>query len=209
MAKSFARLSSKEILDYFRKLDRKTQKKLLLALGGGLVFIVFVLWPAWIKRPQMEAQIKILRSQIQLGRVRIAQEPKLLAERKEHEAFVKEAQSRLLKEEEREGIVGILAGIAEKSQVTLLSTEPQDQDQTNSEKIPAPFDSKYRKISYLVTVEGGYHQWAAFVSAVENHSKIFRVSESSISPKEETPRIHLGQVLISAFALRDQTKAGR
>ncbi len=208
MPKSFTQLSTKDLVAYFKKLDPKTRKKLALIFGGVCLFVAFIFWPAWIQRPLIGFRTKDLRSQIQLGKARIAQQPKLLAERKEHEAFVTDAQSRLLKSEEGEGIVGILASLADKSQATLVSTEPQSLDQNASEKFPPPYDSKYRRISYLVTLEGGYHPLATFVSALENHPKIFRVSEFSITPKEESPKIHLAQVVISAFTLQTQPKPG-
>ena len=191
---------------YLRKLDKKSRNRLLLILLGGLLFFFFIFWPAWFKRPFLQSQIQTFRHRIQIAQTKIAQEAQLKEEKKGHEAFVESVQSRLLREGEGEGIVGILAGIAEKSQVSLLSTEPQDQDDQGAEKIPAPFDIKYRRISYLLTVEGGYHQLATLVSRIENHSKIFRVSEFSISPREETPRIHLGQILVSAFALKESPK---
>jgi Tfp pilus assembly protein PilO len=59
---------------------------------------------------------------------------------------------------------------------------------------------QYRKTTYWVTVEGGYYALAKFVSEIESHAKILRVDDFSISPKEETPRVHLGQIHVSAFS---------
>jgi Tfp pilus assembly protein PilO len=204
--KPITKWTSQEVLMYLQKLDRESWIRLLLALLGCLLFFFFIFWPAWLKRPFLQGRIQMLRGQIQVAQAKIAQEPQLEVERKEHEAFVESVQDRLLREREGEGIVGILAGLAEKSQVALLSTEPQEQDDRGAEKIPAPFDSKYRRISYLLTVEGGYHQLATLVSNIENHSKIFRVAEFSVTPREETPSVHLGQILVSAFALKEGRK---
>lgn len=207
-AKPFYKWTSKEIVENFKSLDQKTKIRLGVISAGSLFFLVLIAWPAWIVRPQLRSQIGALRIQNQLAQTTIQQEPKILEERKLHEAVVTQTVPRLLKEGEGEQVVGILAGIAEKSQVTLVSVEPESEESDAKAKFPPPFDTKYRRFSYWVTVEGGYHSLAAFVSEIENHPKILRIAELSIASKEETPRTHLGRVLVAAFALRKQTGAG-
>ena len=208
MLKQFSRQSPKEILDYFGRLDRKSRLRLLSLIGGTVLFFFLIFCPAWFVRPHLQTQIRQFRNQIHLAQSRISQEPKLLEEKREHEAFVKDAQSRLFDEREGDRLVGILARMAEESQVALLSTEPQGREEAGNGKFPPPFDKKYRGFSYLITVEANYHQLATFVSQIENYSKILRITELSIVPKEETPKIHLGQILVSAFATQGGKKEG-
>lgn len=202
-AKPFYKWTSKEMADYLKGLDRKTQVRILAISLGSLAFLIFIAWPAWILRPQIQSRLDTLRIQNRTAQTTIYQEPKILEERKEHEAMVAQAAGRLLKEGEGERVVGILAGLAEKSRVSLVSVEPESDDPEAGAKLAPPFDAKYRRFSYWVTVEGGYHSLAQFVSEIENHPKILRVEELRIAAKEETPRAHLGQALVSAFALRD------
>ena len=207
MVKPFHKWTSQEVLDFLRKLKPETRLRILSFVIGGAFSLIFVFWPAWVIRPQIQAEASGLLAQFRVAEAKIAQEPTLLKKREEEEAFIRSTQSRLLGDEGGERLVGILASIAEKSQVALVSTEPGE-EQNDKQKLPPPFDKKYRKVSYLVTVEGGYHQLATFVGEVENYSQILRIDEFSVAPKEETPKTHLGQVLISAFTLR-QGKEGK
>lgn len=200
MGKPFYQWSSQEVVDYLRKLDRKTQVRILSFGGGGLLAFFFIFWPAWWLRPQVLNQGYALRSQIQLAQSQVNQEPKLLEERKSYETFVKETEARLLTQGEQERLLGILAELSKKSGVALLSTQPKDL----GEKIPAPFDKKYRFVSYQLTVEGGYHSLAGFFGEIENYPKLLRVVELSIVPQEKNSRVHLGQVQIVGFMLQPQ-----
>jgi len=204
MDKPFYKWTSQELIDYLKRIDRPTRLRLLFYFGGGLLFLVFILWPAWVLRPAVHAEVQQLKNQIRLGEARIGQEGQIRKEKEEKEAIVRGVRSKLLTEEEAERLVGILAGIAETSGVTLLSTEPEEEGAR--EGLPPYFEGKYRRFSYVVTIEGGYHPIAMFVSEMENHPKIFRISELSIMPKEETPKIHLGQIIITAFATVESAK---
>lgn len=209
MSKPFYQWTGQEILECLRKQDRRTRFRIIFGSAAGLFFAVFLVWPAWISRPQQTAQARAIRTQIQLAKVQIHQEPALFRQRKEEEDFIRGIHGNLLKEGESEKIVGILASLAEKSRVSLLGTEPLIEDQQGAEQnqsLPAPFNSDYRRITYLVTLEGGYHPLAEFVSNLENHPKIFRIEELSIVGREETPKVHLAQVMVSAFGLAEGKK---
>ena len=206
LVKSFSQRNLQENLDYLLKLDRKTQIKLGLVVVAVLFVIVFVIWPAWVSRYYVNGEIQSLQYKIQSAKAKIAQEPALIEEGKRHSEFIESIKLKLLKGEEKEGMVGILSGIAEKNMVTLLRAEPQEEERSAPQKSMPSFETKYRKVSYLATLEGNYHELAGFVSGIENHAKILRVGQLSIAPKEETPRIHLGQVLVSGFGLRGETE---
>ena len=209
MIKPFYQWTGQEVLEYLRKLDPGTRVKIITGSVAGLFFLIFLVWPAWISRPRLGGQVLALRSQIQLAKAQVYQEPALLKQRKEEEDFIHGVHENLLKEGESEKILGILATLAGRSKVALLGTEPLVQEQQGTEQnqsFPAPFNTKYRRTSYLVTLEGGYHQLAEFVSGLENHPKTFRVEEISIVGREETPKIHLAQAIVSAFGLAESKK---
>lgn len=193
-------------MEAYRKLDPRVRKRFLAGLIGGALLIIFVLWPAWVVRPQLHGEAETLKNQILLARGQIAQEPRLLEEKKASEALVAEVRSRLLRAEEGERFVGILAELAERNRVTLVSTEPEKKDEEGGSPLPPPFGERYRQYSYRVTVEGGFHQLASLVSEIENHPKVLRVSEISISPREEDPRSQLAELLVSGFALQEGKK---
>lgn len=201
VGKPFYQWTSQEVVDYFRKLDRKSQMRILGYGGGGILAFFFIFIPAWWSRPPLLNQVAAVRSQIQLGQAQVGQEAKLVEERKSYEAFVKETESKLLSRNEQERLLGILAELSKKAGVTLVSTQPKDL----AEKIPAPFDKKYRFVSYQLTVEGGYHALAAFVSEIENYPKLLRVVEFSVTPQEKNPRVHLSQIQILGCRLQSLT----
>lgn len=191
-----------EALTHLQKLDRKSQARILVIVAGMLGFGAFIFWPAWMERPQIEYQIYALQSQIQLSQAQIELEPKLLEEEKEYEAFVKTTQENLFTEEETQGLLGILAELGEKSRVKLLSSSPQRDDE--NKEVPDPL-KKYALITYLITVEGGYFDLAAFVKAIESHPKLIRVVELSITPQEEFPGRHIAELVLSVVLLQEGT----
>lgn len=209
MTKPFYQWTGQEILEYYKKLPIKTRIRLVASAVGGLIFLILVAWPAWVSRLQEKSQVESLSIQIQMAQAQINQEPALLKQRKEQEDFIRQTHERILREGEGEKVVGILASIAEQSHVTLLGTEPTQEFQPGEEEgLPAPFNKRYRRTSYIVSLEGGYHPLAEYVSRLEDHQKIFRIDELSIVPKEENVKIHTAQVLVSAFALVEG-KAGQ
>lgn len=200
LSKLSAQFSPQELLNRLRKLDRKSQAKLLGGSIGALLSVIFIFWPAWIQRPQIGAQSKSLRGQIEAAQTQVAHEPQILEERKRYEDFIRETHARLLTEGEIQTLLGLLAEMAEKSEVTLTGTYPEKE----LEQIPPPFDKKYTPISYTLTIEGGYHALAAFVSQIENYAKNLRVDSLSINSVEDRPLIHQGEVRLSAFSLHEE-----
>lgn len=191
--------SGQEFLGYLRSLDRRSQLRLGLAVAGGLLFFLFVFWPAWITRPQIQNRIQVLQNAVLAAQAQIRQEPKLLEEQKELEAFIQAAHRGLLTENDTQGLTGILTEMSEKSHMALLSSQPQ----TEIQAIPAPFDQKYAVLSFMLAVEGGYHALAGFISEVENYPKTLRVNEFSALPREEKPGVLVGEIRLSAFFKRE------
>ncbi len=199
MPKSLSEISIRDALNAFKKLDRKAKIKLVSWILGTVFFIIFILDPAWVQRPRIKREIKDLEGKIVSAERQIQLEPQLLADRKKYTAQIEKTMARLLTEGETQRLLGLLANIAEKSQMAVLSSQPQ----IDVEKIPDPFNQKYLPLSYLITLEGGYHELAHFVSIVESHPKILRVNEFSIEAQEDKPRFHVGEMRLSAFFLRE------
>jgi len=191
--------SGQEFLSYLRGLDRKSQIRLGLAATGGLIFLLFIFWPAWVVRPQVQNRIQVLRNAVLTAQAQIRLEPKLLEEKKELEAFVQGAHRRLLTENDTQRLTGILTEMSERRRMVLLSSQPQ----TKTQAIPAPFDQRYAVLSFELAVEGGYHALANFISEIEDYPKTLRVDEFSVTPREEKPGILVGGVRLSAFFKRE------
>ena len=191
--------SGRELLNYLQGLDRKTQIRLGLALSGGVVFFLFIFGPAWVVRPQIQNQVRMLQNAVTSAQTQIRQESKLHEEKKQFEAFVQEAHSRLLTENDTQRLIGILTEMSERSKTVLLSSQPQ----TEAQPIPPPFNQQYAVLSYVLAVEGGYHALATFISEIENYSKMLRVDEFSVMPHEETPGVLTVEIRLSSFFKRE------
>lgn len=203
MQKSLKELKLNDLVDFFRSLDKKGQIRLMGIVSGGLFFIFFIFWPAWFTRPVLQTQIQALKGQAEFAKAQVRLEPQLREEKKKYESFTQEIMSRLPTEGELQRFLGILSAIGEKSKVTILSSQPDEQGAT---KPPKPFDEKYLSVAYVITVEGDYHSLATFVSEVENYSKVLHVDEISIAPQEENLEAHLCEIRISAYSLKQGKK---
>lgn len=193
-AKPWTQWSGREFLQYLRSFDQRQQRRYLLYVLGGVLLALFVVFPAWCQRPQVLTQISALRSQIVQGEVQIKNHPKLIEERQLYESFIKDVRSRLFRPDEREGLLGILAGMAKKSGLSLTSTETGE-SQTPKE----PLAGKYPTATYTITLEGGYHALADFVSEIENYPKSLVISRLSVTSRAESPGGLLGQLTVSAI----------
>jgi len=202
-AKPFYKWTSRELVEYFQGLDRKIKIKLILIGLGIAVFIPFIFWPSWIARFQNEGQIRQLRHQIDSAQAQIRQEPQLLEQKKNYEAFIAETASHLFTQSDIQRLLGILNELGQRTKVKLLSSQPESE--SGVLKVPEPFNVKYMARSYLISVEGGYHALASFVSEIESYPKILRIEEFSITPNEETPESHTAEIRLSAFLERERT----
>ena len=200
MSKPFYKLSPRDIQKYFQRFDAKRKRQMLLVAGAGLILAPFVIWPAWIVRWQNQAKIKSLGEQIRSAETQIQLEPELLEREKSQESFIEETHSRLFTNVELQRLLGILNELAQRTKVVILSSQPQANE---TFQVPEPYQKKYRAHSYMIVIEGGYHALATFVSEIENYTKTIRVDQFSIMIKEETPGIHLGEVLLSIFIKKD------
>lgn len=198
--KSLNQLSIQHTLNTFQKLDPKTKIKIVSAIFGILVFLIFIVGPAWIQRPVIKKEIAGLRSQIQSAERQIQLEPQLLAEQKKYNELVTQTKARLFTEEETQRLLGVIVNMAEKSGMTVLSSQPQ----LEAEKILEPFNKKYFPLSYLISLEGGYHELVQFISILEGYSKILRVNELSMKTQELKSHSHLGEVRLLAFVLKEE-----
>lgn len=194
--------SARDAWVYFKKLEAKSRVRLGVMTGGGLIFLVFFVWPAWMTRPQIRSQVQGLRGNLTLAESKIKLEPKMREEQKQCDAFIQQSLSRFLTQGESQSLMGVLTELGEKTGVKLLSTQPQ----TDVPSLPDPFKDKYLPASYLLAVEGGFHSLSTFISDIENYPKILRVEEFSVTPREENPTTLVGEVRLTAFLLKDASR---
>ena len=191
--------SSQEFLSFLQGLDRRQKLKILLSGAGAILALVFFIWPAWIVRPQIQTRVNALKSQIALAENQLRFEPSLIEEHQQYEKRVQQIREKMFSLEETEGLLSILAEMAKRNQVSLISSQPEE---NTGAELPTPYKEKYRTYSYKMSLQGGYHALASFVNDIENYPKILRVDELSILGQDENPTIHLVEIRISAFVFR-------
>lgn len=196
-----------DVLNHLQKLDKKERIKLGGAVMLGLLFIIFIFWPAWVLRPSVKGKIQGLKSSLAAAESKIRLEPKMLEEKKSHEAFLQNSISRFFTGPETQGLASVLTEMGEKNGVKLLST----QSEKDAGNIPGDYRDKYSALTYLVAVEGGFHSLGSFMSDIENYKKFLRVDELSVTPQEDAPKQLVGEIRVTGFLLKQpipQTKAG-
>ncbi len=172
-------LKSDEIISFLKEVDQKTW----IYIGAGVVvtvlFLNFLFWPAWIKRPELKKQsIEASNQMIRLKALN-AKKPQLEAQKKEIESLLDGFQKKLFSAEEAAFVLGKISKIAQDAEVELISSMPFE----GVEAFPAPYSDKYKKFVYEISVEGSYHKIASFVSYLESSAQYFQIQSLGIVPQ--------------------------
>jgi hypothetical protein len=194
--KPLNQMTSADILDMVKKIDKKTWIKIGIGAGAAAVVIIFIVWPAWISRIGVRQQVRDLKGQITQTQSLLLRQPQLLKDKEKFLKFSQEVKGRMFEPGETSLLLGVVSKMAQESQVSIVSSAPKP----FQGKFPPPFDTQYEASAYDFTVEGGYHQLGEFASKIENHPKVLRVQSFHITPQEKTADRHLASVSLTAVA---------
>lgn len=187
-----------EIIDFVKKVDKKTWIKLAIGLTVFFVVTYIFILPAWLTRLEVKQKIKDLENKMQITQNLLRKQPVLL---KDKERFLKvaiEAKEHLYQPGESSLLLGLISKFAQESQVSIVASTPKPFDG----KFPPPFDAQYEASLYDFTVEGGYHPLATFISRIESHAKILRVQRYGLKQQEDNAQIHMADVGLSAVSFK-------
>ena len=198
MMKSIKQLTKDDVLNFFKKVDKKTWIKLGVAVGSLLIFIGFVVWPAWVTRIGVRQQVTDLKAQIMTTQNLLHRQPQLLKDKEKYLATSHEVKSRLFESGGGALLLGVISKMAQESNVSIVSSSPKPFDG----KFPPPFDGLYEASAYDFTVEGGYHDLAMFVSKIENYEKILRIQTYHVAPQDKSPEKHLADISLTAVSVK-------
>lgn len=194
--KPLPQITPQEVIDFLKKVDKKTWIQGGVAVLAGLLLILFIVFPAWFERPQVRGQIKALQGQIMVTQALFLKKPSLLKNKSEDSRLITESKARLYAPGEASLLLGAISKLAIESQVSVVASMPKDSEA----KFPAPFDKAYEGSGYDFTVEGGYHNLGQFIAKIEANSKLLRVETFSLKARSETPVNHLAEVTLSAVS---------
>ena len=175
--------SSADIIAFARSVDKKTWGIILAGVLGVLIFIIFIIIPAWIERPLLRHEIQ--KMQTQINQVNALNEKRKAWEedQKVFGALIEKTQARVLTAQDMGSLLGIVSKMADESRVDLLSSKPQDEKTI----FPAPYHLKYQPSGYEFSFQGGYHDLGNFMSRIESSEKLLTVRSFSIESAEKTP----------------------
>ena len=187
--------TSAEVIDFVKRVDRKTWLMIGSGVVASLLILVFFVIPAWIERPMLRSDIESMEGQIRqvnaLGQKRVLWEKnqKLFGD------LIEKTQARLFTAEDLSVLLGQISKMGSESRVEVLASKPTDEKNPFQE----PYCSRYQPSGYEFTFQGGYHDLAGLVSKIESHGKLLRVRTFQIVPSEKAPDRHVAELKLWAI----------
>lgn len=193
-------MTTADLVELVKKVPRKVWGIVAGAavVAGLLIFLIVI--PAWFTRPEIKKQIAGIQMQMATTQNLLLKQPELIKNKTSFLKLSDEVTARLYKPGESSLLLGVISKLAQESNVSVVSSNPKPFEG----KFPPPFDVQYEANAYMFTVEGGYHDLAAFISKIENNDKVLRIQTFTVLPQEKTPGKHLAELSLTAVS----TKAG-
>ncbi len=199
---SLKSLDKEKIIDFLKNVDKKTWIKIGISAAVALLFIIIIVWPAWITRIEVHNKIRALEGQILTTQALFNKKPMLVRNKQEYSAYSTSAKKRIYPPGESSLLLGVISKMAEDTKVAIVASKPKAFEAT----FPPTFKQQYEGSAYDFTVEGGYHDLAKFISRIESNTKLLRVELFHVIPREETPKSHLADISFSAVSFKQQPK---
>jgi hypothetical protein len=193
--KPFNKWTSADIIGFAKSVDKKTWMMAASGTIGFLLILVFLVVPAWIKRPLLRRDIQSMEAQIR--QVNALSQKRLVWEENEKifSALIGGTRARVFTAEGMSLLLGQVSKMANESRVDVLASKPLAEKPV----FAAPFHLKYQPSGYEFTVQGGYHDLAKLVSRIESYGKLLRVQSLQIVPSEKTPDRHIAELKLWAI----------
>ncbi len=198
--KPLPQISSREIIDFLKTVDKKTWFKSGGIAAGVLLFLIFIGWPAWFERPSVRAQIKTLEGQILLTKSLFLKKPQLLKSKEEDSKWIGGSRSHLYEPGESSLLLGAIAQLATQSDVSVVASMPKD----FIAQFPSPYNQEYAGNSYDFSVEGNYHNLGTFTGKIESGAKPLRIENFTLKSRAATGALPLAEINLSAIASKNK-----
>ena len=190
--------SAQEIIDFLKKVDKKTWIKVGLGVLAVIGTLIFIVWPAWFQRLEIRTKIKTIESQVKTLETLNKKKPEWLKNKSGYEKFIREVKQRIFMPGESSLLLGAISKIANESNVSIVASQPKE----FNEKFPSPFDEQYEASLYDFVVEGSYHDLGNFAGRIESNPKILRFQRFHLKPNETNNKKHIGELSLSAVSFK-------
>ncbi|MBI3314151.1 MAG: type 4a pilus biogenesis protein PilO [Candidatus Omnitrophica bacterium] len=190
--------NKEDIIDFFKKVDKKTWIKIGVIAGLGLIVFVVVIWPAWFKRVQVHADIKNVKAKIESIELLRHKKSEWIHNKTDYGRYVQDVKQKLYTSGESSLLLGEVSKLAKDSGVSIIASSPQEAPV----KFPEPFIQNYEARYYDFVIEGGYNALGKFASKIESYPKLLRIQRFHITPREDNPTSHLADIRLAVVATK-------
>lgn len=184
-----------EVMGFLRGVDKKTWVTVLSSAVGGLLFIVFIVFPSWIERPMLRKNIQSMETQIRQVQTLSQKRGDWEKNQKEFGSLIEKTQARVFTADDMGVFLGQVSKMASESRTEVQTSNPLNEKAVFAE----PYNLKYQPSGYEFTVEGGYHDLGNLVSRLESHEKLLRIQSMKIVPSEKTPGRNIAELKLWAI----------
>jgi len=185
-----------------KELSKKNQILISGIIGISIIVVlsfVFVFQPLIAKILDFNKQEKTIRDQLAKVESMSADKEKLSAELEIITDKIDYFEKKLPQQTDIPEILEELIKIGEKSDITFVMIAPQDIKQIS---VGDAQDKTYLEIPIEIKLKAGYHQFASFISGVENFEKFMKVDKIKISSIGfSSEKLHEASLTVSAYAI--------
>ena len=190
-----------EVFDHLKLLKKGDWIKIGIVTCIAAIFLVFIAWPAWGGRLDLQGKIKGLEGREISFETMRKSKPKMIAERQSASELIRRAKEQIHSAAEASLILGSVSKLANEAEVIIISSNPRDSES----KFPAPFSQNYYVCNYDFNVEGKFHDIGKFISLVENSPKLLKITHCKITLRDQTdkdafPALENVELTLSAIA---------
>lgn len=186
-----------------KKTIAKKDQILIAGIIGIFVIIVLsfitVFQPLIAKILEANKQEKLINEQLAKVESMAADKEKLSLELEHIAKKIDYFEKKLPQQTDIPEILEELIKIGEKSKVIFVMIEPQNTKQIT---VGNSQDKTYLEIPIEVKLKAGFHQFAEFISGVENFQRFMKVDNIRITSKDDsTEKLHEVSLTVSAYAI--------
>lgn len=188
-----------DIIDFFKKVDKKNQVKLAALAGMVMIVFVLIIWPAWVIRLQVRSQIKNVKAKIQTIETLRLKKSEWIHHKTDFGLYVQGVKQKLYISGESSLLLGEISKLAKESAISIIASRPQDAPV----KFPEPYNQRYEARYYDFVVEGAYHELGTFTSRIESYPKLLRIQKFQITPRDDKPTSHLVEIRLAVISVKN------
>ncbi|MFH1407248.1 MAG: type 4a pilus biogenesis protein PilO [Candidatus Omnitrophota bacterium] len=172
----------------------KKEYKVLIGVLAGVLYVYFIFVPSLKGALKGFNRIRMIRSEYAATKLDIANMGKMKVRLDELKKSTDDFESRLVREENINYLLGELSKMAVSSNVKIISIIPQ--------KPEGELFAAYGRIPLSIELKGGYHSLAMFINRLEFANYFMSVEDIKIEADPQDALRHDCKLLVYAYTAR-------